>query len=193
MKGDTRHLSEEKGASGREDSTIIINGACSDKSSDSKDVSSPPSWKPSAEIRGRRSSSRLSKREVSSLLSYTQDLTREGDGEEDGDGSDTPVMPGLFQETRTRSESPAVRNGNSSASSRERYRPSPLSTLGHQGRSHVDESPVEFLATRSLRQWATASGAGTLWPSPSSSYLTIDLTDDNVTPTEQQYPLCWPG
>ncbi|MBZ3874684.1 DNA (cytosine-5)-methyltransferase 3B [Sciurus carolinensis] len=42
MKGDTRHLSEEEGASGREDSIIIINGACSDQSSDSKDTPSPP-------------------------------------------------------------------------------------------------------------------------------------------------------
>ncbi|MBZ3883883.1 DNA (cytosine-5)-methyltransferase 3B [Sciurus carolinensis] len=41
MKGDTRHLSEEEGASGREDSIIIINGACSEKSSDSKDFRTP--------------------------------------------------------------------------------------------------------------------------------------------------------
>uniref|UniRef100_A0A8C9GJ59 DNA (cytosine-5)-methyltransferase 3B n=1 Tax=Piliocolobus tephrosceles TaxID=591936 RepID=A0A8C9GJ59_9PRIM len=102
MKGDTRHLNGEEDASGREDS-ILVNGACSDQSSDS-----PPILEAirTPEIRGRRSSSRLSKREVSSLLSYTQDLTGDGDGE-DGDGSDTPVMPKLFRETRTRSESPA--------------------------------------------------------------------------------------
>ncbi|XP_011764678.2 DNA (cytosine-5)-methyltransferase 3B isoform X4 [Macaca nemestrina] len=131
MKGDTRHLNGEEDAGGREDS-ILVNGACSDQSSDS-----PPILEAirTPEIRGRRSSSRLSKREVSSLLSYTQDLTGDGDGE-DGDGSDTPVMPKLFRETRTRSESPA-----------------------------------------SLRRRATAS-AGTPWPSPASSYLTIDLTDD---------------
>ncbi|KAI2594437.1 DNMT3B isoform 5 [Pan troglodytes] len=131
MKGDTRHLNGEEDAGGREDS-ILVNGACSDQSSDS-----PPILEAirTPEIRGRRSSSRLSKREVSSLLSYTQDLTGDGDGE-DGDGSDTPVMPKLFRETRTRSESPA-----------------------------------------SLRRRATAS-AGTPWPSPPSSYLTIDLTDD---------------
>ncbi|XP_012866202.1 PREDICTED: DNA (cytosine-5)-methyltransferase 3B isoform X5 [Dipodomys ordii] len=105
MKGDTRHLNEEEGRSGREDS---INGACSDQSSDSKDAPSPPILEAirTPEIRGRRSSSRLSKREVSSLLSYTQDLTGDGNGE-DEDGSDTPVMPKLFRETRTRSESPA--------------------------------------------------------------------------------------
>ncbi|KAL4680672.1 hypothetical protein H8959_022613 [Pygathrix nigripes] len=103
MKGDTRHLNGEEDAGGREDS-ILVNGACSDQSSDS-----PPILEAirTPEIRGRRSSSRLSKREVSSLLSYTQDLTGDGDGE-DGDGSDTPVMPKLFRETRTRSESPAV-------------------------------------------------------------------------------------
>nr|XP_058142882.1 DNA (cytosine-5)-methyltransferase 3B isoform X6 [Dasypus novemcinctus] len=108
MKGDTRHLNGEEDASGREDS-ILTNGACSDQSSDSKDAPSPPILEAisSPEIRGRRSSSRLSKREVSSLLSYTQDLTGEGDEGEDGDGSDTPVMPKLFRETRTRSESPA--------------------------------------------------------------------------------------
>uniref|UniRef100_A0A9L0JYW8 DNA (cytosine-5)-methyltransferase 3B n=1 Tax=Equus asinus TaxID=9793 RepID=A0A9L0JYW8_EQUAS len=109
MKGDTRQLNREEDASGREDS-IITNGGCSDQSSDSKDAPSPPILEAisTPEIRGRRSSSRLSRREVSSLLSYTQDLTGDGDGEgEDGDGSDTPVMPKLFRETRTRSESPA--------------------------------------------------------------------------------------
>ncbi|XP_063489780.1 DNA (cytosine-5)-methyltransferase 3B isoform X9 [Symphalangus syndactylus] len=173
MKGDTRHLNGEEDAGGREDS-ILVNGACSDQSSDS-----PPILEAirTPEIRGRRSSSRLSKREVSSLLSYTQDLTGDGDGE-DGDGSDTPVMPKLFRETRTRSESLAVRTrNNNSVSSRERHRPSPRSTRGRQGRNHVDESPVEFPATRSLRRRATAS-TGTPWPSPPGSYLTIDLTDD---------------
>ncbi|XP_045662855.1 DNA (cytosine-5)-methyltransferase 3B isoform X5 [Ursus americanus] len=109
MKGDTRQLNREEDASGREDS-IITNGGCSDQSSDSKDAPSPPILEAisTPEIRGRRSSSRLSKREVSSLLSYTQDLTGDGDGEgEDWDSSDTPVMPKLFRETRTRSESPA--------------------------------------------------------------------------------------
>ncbi|XP_028355503.1 DNA (cytosine-5)-methyltransferase 3B isoform X1 [Physeter macrocephalus] len=115
MKGDTRQLNGEEDASRREDS-ILTNGGCSDQSSDSKDAPSPPVLEAisSPEIRGgrggrgRRSSSRLSKREVSSLLSYTQDLTGDGDGEgEDGDGSDTPVMPKLFRETRTRPESPA--------------------------------------------------------------------------------------
>nr|XP_017197183.1 DNA (cytosine-5)-methyltransferase 3B isoform X4 [Oryctolagus cuniculus] len=193
MKGDTRHLNGEEDASGREDSIVLVNGACSDQSSDSKDAPSPPILEAirTPEIRGRRSSSRLSRREVSSLLSYTQDLTGDGDEGEDGDGSDTPVMPKLFRETRTRSESPAVRTRNSnSASSRERYRPSPRSTRstrGRQGHSHVDESPVEFPATRSLRRRATAS-TGTPWPSPASPYLTIDLTDDDVTPQSSSTP-----
>uniref|UniRef100_H0WQJ0 DNA (cytosine-5)-methyltransferase 3B n=1 Tax=Otolemur garnettii TaxID=30611 RepID=H0WQJ0_OTOGA len=189
MKGDTRHLNGEEDVSGREDS-IIINGACSDHSSDS-----PPILEAirTPEIRGRRSSARLSKREVSSLLSYTQDLTGDGDGEgEDGDGSDTPVMPKLFRETRTRSESPAVRTRNSNSASRwERHRPSPRTTRGRQGRNHVDESPVEFPATRSLRRRATAS-VGTPWLSPASPYLTIDLTDDtndaDVTPQSSSTP-----
>ncbi|XP_004630867.1 DNA (cytosine-5)-methyltransferase 3B isoform X5 [Octodon degus] len=150
MKGDTRHFNEEEGTSGRDDS-IIINGACSDQSSDSKDTPSPPILEAirTPEIRGRRSSSRLSKREVSSLLSYTQDLTGDGDrnGEgEDGDGPDTPVMPKLFRETRTSLESPA-----------------------------------------SLRRRA-ASSASTLWSSPASPYLTIDLTDDDVTPQSSSTP-----
>ncbi|XP_010626743.1 DNA (cytosine-5)-methyltransferase 3B isoform X13 [Fukomys damarensis] len=151
MKGDTRHLNEEEGTSGRDDSIIIVNGACSDQSSDSKDAPSPPILEAirTPEIRGRRSSSRLSKREVSSLLSYTQDLTGDGDGDgrgEDGDGSDTPVMPKLFRETRTLSESPA-----------------------------------------SLRRRATASAA-TPWSSPASPYLTIDLTEDDVTPQSSSTP-----
>ncbi|XP_045050799.1 DNA (cytosine-5)-methyltransferase 3B isoform X3 [Desmodus rotundus] len=189
MKGDTRQLNREEDASGREDS-IITNGGCSDQSSDSKDAPSPPILEAvsTPEIRGRRSSSRLSKREVSSLLSYTQDLTGDGDEGEDADGPDTPVMPKLFRETRTRSESPAVRTRNStSASSRERYRSSLRSTRGRQGRNHVDESPVEFSATRSLRR-RTATSAGTSWPSPDSSYLTIDLTDDSVVPQSSSTP-----
>ncbi|KAL4695055.1 hypothetical protein H8959_000150 [Pygathrix nigripes] len=170
MKGDTRHLNGEEDAGGREDS-ILVNGACSDQSSDSLPILEAIR---TPEIRGRRSSSRLSKREVSSLLSYTQDLTGDGDGE-DGDGSDTPVMPKLFRETRTWSQSPAVRTrNNNSVSSRERHRPSPRSTRG-----------------RSLRRRATAS-AGTPWPSPPSSYLTIDLTDDTedtrVTPQSSSTP-----
>uniref|UniRef100_A0A2K6NNW4 PWWP domain-containing protein n=1 Tax=Rhinopithecus roxellana TaxID=61622 RepID=A0A2K6NNW4_RHIRO len=170
MKGDTRHLNGEEDSS---DSLPILEA-----------IRTP-------EIRGRRSSSRLSKREVSSLLSYMQDLTGDGDGE-DGDGSDTPVMPKLFRETRTWSQSPAVRTrNNNSVSSRERHRPSPRSTRGRQGRNHVDESPVEFPATRSLRRRATAS-AGTPWPFPPSSYLTIDLTDDTedtrVTPQSSSTP-----
>ncbi|KAF6284272.1 DNA methyltransferase 3 beta [Rhinolophus ferrumequinum] len=189
MKGDTRQLNREEDASGREDS-IITNGGCSDQSSDSKDAPSPPILEAisTPEIRGRRSSSRLSRREVSSLLSYTQDLTGDGDGEgEDGDRSDTPVMPKLFRETRTRSESPAVRTRNhNSASSRERYRPFLRSTRGRQVRNHVDESPVEFSATRSLRRRA-ASSAGTPWPSPDGLYLTIDLTDD-VVPQSSSTP-----
>ncbi|XP_069863154.1 DNA (cytosine-5)-methyltransferase 3B isoform X7 [Dipodomys merriami] len=124
MKGDTRHLNEEEGRSGREDS---INGACSDQSSDSKDAPSPPVLEAirTPEIRGRRSSSRLSKREVSSLLSYTQDLTGDGNGE-DEDGSDTPVMPKLFRETRTRSESPASLRRRAAASAGTPW-PSPAS------------------------------------------------------------------
>ncbi|XP_065775820.1 DNA (cytosine-5)-methyltransferase 3B isoform X1 [Muntiacus reevesi] len=196
MKGDTRQLNGEEDASRREDS-ILTNGGCSDQSSDSKDAPSPPILEAisTPEIRGgrggrgRRSSSRLSKREVSSLLSYTQDLTGDGDGEgEDGDGSDTPVMPKLFRETRTRSESPAVRTrNNSSTSSRERHRPSLRSTRGRQGRNHVDESPVEFSTTRSLRR-RTGSSAGTPWPSPASPYLTIDLTDEDVVPQSSSTP-----
>uniref|UniRef100_A0A5F9C9G1 DNA (cytosine-5)-methyltransferase 3B n=1 Tax=Oryctolagus cuniculus TaxID=9986 RepID=A0A5F9C9G1_RABIT len=113
MKGDTRHLNGEEDASGREDSIVLVNGACSDQSSDSKDAPSPPILEAirTPEIRGRRSSSRLSRREVSSLLSYTQ----------------------------------------------------------------------------SLRRRATAS-TGTPWPSPASPYLTIDLTDDDVTPQSSSTP-----
>ncbi|XDA82552.1 hypothetical protein R6Z07M_012425 [Ovis aries] len=193
MKADARQLNGEEDASRREDS-ILTNGGCSDQSSDSKDAPSPPILEAisTPEIRGgrgRRSSSRLSKREVSSLLSYTQDLTGDGGGNgEDGDGSDTPVMPKLFRETRTRSESPAVRTrNNSSTSNRERHRPSLRSTRGRQGRSHVDESPVEFSTTRSLRR-RTGSSAGTPWPSPASPYLTIDLTDEDVVPQGSSTP-----
>lgn len=41
MKGDSRHLNEEEGASGYEE-CIIVNGNFSDQSSDTKDAPSPP-------------------------------------------------------------------------------------------------------------------------------------------------------
>nr|ACO38648.1 DNA methyltransferase 3B [Sus scrofa] len=173
MKGDTRHLNEEEGASGYEDS-VITDGAVIAQCCDS-----PPILEAirTPDIRGRRSSSRLSKTYVSSLLRYTHHVT----GDVDlyyADGSDTPVMPKLFRETMTRSESPAVRTrSNNSTSSRETHRPSPRTTRGRQGRKNVEESPVEFLATRFLRRRAPSS-AGTRGPSPASSYQTIDLTDD---------------
>uniref|UniRef100_A0A8C6DPV9 DNA (cytosine-5)-methyltransferase 3B n=1 Tax=Moschus moschiferus TaxID=68415 RepID=A0A8C6DPV9_MOSMO len=112
MKGDTRQLNGEDDASRREDS-ILTNGGCSDQSSDSKDAPSPPILEAisTPEIRGRRSSSRLSRREVSSLLSYTQSLRRR-----------------------------------------------------------------------------TGSSAGTPWPSPTSPYLTIDLTDEDVVPQSSSTP-----
>ncbi|XP_006881500.1 PREDICTED: DNA (cytosine-5)-methyltransferase 3B isoform X2 [Elephantulus edwardii] len=188
MKGDIRSLNGEEDASRREDS-IITNGACSDQSLYSKDAPSPPILEAisTPEIRGRRSSSRLSKREVSSLLSYTQDLTGEGDEGEDEDGSDTPVMPKLFRETRTRSESPAVRTRNSNRSTRqERQRPSLRSTRGRQGRNHVEESPVESPPTRSLRR--RSSSTATPWSSPASPYLTVDLTDEDVLPQTSSTP-----
>ncbi|XP_076427003.1 DNA (cytosine-5)-methyltransferase 3B isoform X2 [Peromyscus maniculatus bairdii] len=135
MKGDSRHLNEEEGASGCEDS-VIVNGNCSDQSSDTKDAPSPPVLEAicteavsTPESRGRRSSSRLSKREVSSLLSYTQDSAGDGDGEaEDGDGSDI-VMPKLTRETketRSPSESPASRRRRASSSASTPW-PSPAS------------------------------------------------------------------
>nr|XP_042133021.1 DNA (cytosine-5)-methyltransferase 3B [Peromyscus maniculatus bairdii] len=196
MKGDSRHLNEEEGASGCEDS-VIVNGNCSDQSSDTKDAPSPPVLEAicteavsTPESRGRRSSSRLSKREVSSLLSYTQDSAGDGDGEaEDGDGSDI-VMPKLTRETkepRSPSESPAVRTRNSnSTSSLERQRASPRITRGRQGRHHVQEYPVEFPATRSRRRRASSS-ASTPWPSPASPYPSIDLIEE-VTPQSSSTP-----
>uniref|UniRef100_A0A452SDR8 DNA (cytosine-5)-methyltransferase 3B n=1 Tax=Ursus americanus TaxID=9643 RepID=A0A452SDR8_URSAM len=196
MKGDTRQLNREEDASGREDS-IITNGGCSDQSSDSKDAPSPPILEAisTPEIRGGRASGeegwdRGCRQQLGhESPSRLKDLTGDGDGEgEDWDSSDTPVMPKLFRETRTRSESPAVRTrNNTSASSRERHRPSPRPTRGRQGRSHVDESPVEFSATRSLRR-RTVSLAGTPWPSPASPYLTIDLTEDDVVPQSSSTP-----
>uniref|UniRef100_A0A8C8YXE3 DNA (cytosine-5-)-methyltransferase n=1 Tax=Prolemur simus TaxID=1328070 RepID=A0A8C8YXE3_PROSS len=185
MKGDTRHLNGEEDASGREDS-IMINGGCSDHSSDS-----PPILEAirTPEIRG--GDQGVGSGTDVHDVSFIKDLTGDGDGEgEDGDSSDTPAMPKLFRETRTRSESPGVRTRNNNSAS-SRHRPSLRATRGRQGRSHVDESPVEFPATRSLRRRAAAS-AGTPWPSPASPYLTIDLTDDtddtDVTPQSSSTP-----
>ncbi|XP_060239030.1 DNA (cytosine-5)-methyltransferase 3B isoform X7 [Meriones unguiculatus] len=127
MKGDSRHLNEEEGASGSED-CIIINGNCSDQSSDTKDAPSPPVLEAicteavcTPESRGRRSRSRLSKREVSSLLSYSQDSTDGGRDHEvdDDEGSDILLMPKLTRETkdtRTSWESPASRRRRASSS-----------------------------------------------------------------------------
>ncbi|XP_005363289.1 DNA (cytosine-5)-methyltransferase 3B [Microtus ochrogaster] len=200
MKGDSRHLNEEEGASGGEES-VIVNGNCSDHSSDTKDAPSPPVLEAicteadsTLESRGRRSRSRLSKREVSGLLSYTQDLTGNGDGEaEDGDGDDVLPMPKLTRETketRSPSENPAMRTRNNNSTSRlGRQRASPRITRGRQGRHHVQEYPVEFPATRSRRRRASSS-ASTPWSSPASpsfmeegtpqnsSIPSIDLTQD---------------
>ncbi|XP_050007010.1 DNA (cytosine-5)-methyltransferase 3B isoform X5 [Alexandromys fortis] len=200
MKGDSRHLNEEEGASGGEE-CVIVNGNCSDHSSDTKDAPSPPVLEAicteadsTLESRGRRSRSRLSKREVSGLLSYTQDLTGNGDGEaEDGDGDDILLMPKLTRETketRSPSESPAMRTRNNNSTSRlGRQRASPRITRGRQGRRHVQEYPVEFPATRSRRRRASSS-ASTPWSSPASpsfveegtpqnsSFPSIDMTQD---------------
>ncbi|XP_050999417.1 DNA (cytosine-5)-methyltransferase 3B isoform X4 [Acomys russatus] len=193
MKGDSRHLNEEEGASGCEDCTIL-NGNCSDQSSDTKDAPSPPVLEAvctdvvcTPQSRGRRSSSRLSKREVSSLLSYTQDLAgngeRQRDSEEEEEEEDDCdlLMPKLTRETKdtraaTPLESPAIRTRNSnSTSSLERQRPSPRVTRGRQGRRHVQEYPVEFPATRSRRRRASSS-ASTPWSSPASPHLAEEGT-----------------
>ncbi|XP_035302417.1 DNA (cytosine-5)-methyltransferase 3B isoform X3 [Cricetulus griseus] len=199
MKGDSRHLNEEEGASGCEE-CLIVNGNCSDQASDTKDAPSPPVLEAmcteavnTSESRGRRSSSRLSKREVSNLLSYTQDLAGDGDGDgeaEDGDGSDILLMPKLTRETketRSPSESPAVRTRNSNiTSSLERQRASPRITRGRQGRHHVQEYPVEFPATRSRRRRASSS-TSTPWSSPASPYPSIDLIEEG-TPQRSSTP-----
>ncbi|XP_031229130.1 DNA (cytosine-5)-methyltransferase 3B [Mastomys coucha] len=188
MKGDSKHLNEEEGASGYEE-CIIVNGTCSDQSSDTKDAPSPPVLEAictepvcTPETRGRRSSSRLSKREVSSLLNYTQDMTGDGDRDDevdDGNGSDI-LMPKLTRETkdtRTRSESPAVRTRNSNGtSSLERQRASPRITRGRQGRHHVQEYPVEFPATRSRRRRASSS-ASTPWASSAN----VDFVEEVIS------------
>nr|XP_048301594.1 DNA (cytosine-5)-methyltransferase 3B [Myodes glareolus] len=188
MKGDSRHLNEEEGASGGEE-CVIVNGNCSDHSSDTKDAPSPPVLEAvcaeadsTPESRGRRSSSRLSKREVSGLLSYTQDLTGNGDDEaEDGDGDDVLLMPKLTRETKETksfSESPAMRTrNNNSTSSLGRQRTSLRITRGRQGRHHVQEYPVEFPATRSRRR--RASSASTPWSSPASPSLVEEGTPQN--------------
>ncbi|XP_029329858.1 DNA (cytosine-5)-methyltransferase 3B isoform X4 [Mus caroli] len=192
MKGDSRHLNEEEGASGFEE-CIIVNGNFSDQSSDTKDAPSPPVLEAictepvcTPETRGRRSSSRLSKREVSSLLNYTQDMTGDGDGDDevdDGNGSDI-LMPKLTRETkdtRTISESPAVRTRHSNGtSSLERQRASPRITRGRQGRHHVQEYPVEFPATRSRRRRASSS-ASTPWSSPASVDFMEEATPKSVS------------
>nr|AAF74517.1 DNA cytosine-specific methyltransferase isoform 3 [Mus musculus]AAF74522.1 DNA cytosine-specific methyltransferase isoform 8 [Mus musculus] len=192
MKGDSRHLNEEEGASGYEE-CIIVNGNFSDQSSDTKDAPSPPVLEAictepvcTPETRGRRSSSRLSKREVSSLLNYTQDMTGDGDRDDevdDGNGSDI-LMPKLTRETkdtRTRSESPAVRTRHSNGtSSLERQRASPRITRGRQGRHHVQEYPVEFPATRSRRRRASSS-ASTPWSSPASVDFMEEVTPKSVS------------
>ncbi|KAL1785381.1 DNA (cytosine-5)-methyltransferase 3B isoform X3 [Sigmodon hispidus] len=189
MKGDSRHLNEEEGASGGEE--CVLNGNCSDQSSDTKDAPSPPVLEAicTPESRGRRSSSRLSKREVSSL-SYSQDHTGDGHGDaegEDGDGSEMPKLTREIKDTRSPSESPAMRTRNSSnTSSLERQRSSPRVTRGRQGRHHVQEYPVEFPATRSRRRRASSS-ASTPWSSPASPYPSIDLIEE-VTPQSSSTP-----
>ncbi|XP_029391613.1 DNA (cytosine-5)-methyltransferase 3B [Mus pahari] len=192
MKGDSRHLNEEEGASGYEE-CIIINGTYSDQSSDTKDAPSPPVLEAictepvcTPETRGRRSSSRLSKREVSSLVNYTQDMTGDGDRDDEvDDGNDSDIlMPKLTRETkdtRTRSESPAVRTRQSNGtSSLEKQRASPRITRGRLGRHHVQEYPVEFPATRSRRRRASSS-ASTPWSSSASINFMEEVTPKSIS------------
>lgn len=66
---------------------------------------------------------------IGKLCPFLQDLTGDGDGDGevgDSSGSDTPVMPELFWETRTPSQAPAV---------------SPL--LLCQGPSHLSQTCIE--------------------------------------------------
>uniref|UniRef100_A0A8C6HHU7 DNA (cytosine-5-)-methyltransferase n=1 Tax=Mus spicilegus TaxID=10103 RepID=A0A8C6HHU7_MUSSI len=113
MRGGSRHLSNEEDVSGCED-CIIISGTCSDQSSDPKTVPLTQVLEAvcTVESRGCRTSSQPSKRKASSLISYVQDLTGDGDEDRDGEvggssGSGTPVMPQLFCETRIPSKTPA--------------------------------------------------------------------------------------
>ncbi|XP_076427012.1 DNA (cytosine-5)-methyltransferase 3C isoform X1 [Peromyscus maniculatus bairdii] len=113
MEGESRYLSGEEGVSGCED-CVVINGTCSGQSSDT--ANGPLTHVLEAvctvESRDCRTSSRPSKRKVSSTIADIQDLT--GDGDEGGDdkvedshGSGTPVTPKLFWKARTPSKSPA--------------------------------------------------------------------------------------
>ncbi|XP_051050009.1 DNA (cytosine-5)-methyltransferase 3C [Phodopus roborovskii] len=113
MKGNSRHLNDEGGVSGRED-CVIINGTCSEQSSDARNVPLTRVLEAfcTVETSGCRASSRQSKRRVSNTITYIQDLTGAGDegrdGEvEDSSGSGTLAMPKFCWETRTPSKIPA--------------------------------------------------------------------------------------
>ncbi|XP_021048457.1 DNA (cytosine-5)-methyltransferase 3C [Mus pahari] len=130
MRGSSRHLSDEEDVSGCED-CIIISGTRSDQSSNPKTVPLTQLLEAvcTVESRGCRTSSRPSKRKVSSLISSVQDLTGDGDGDRDGEmgnssGSDTPVM---FCETRTPSKTPAKKTTSEATTSASTPRLSPVS------------------------------------------------------------------
>uniref|UniRef100_A0A8I5ZZV1 DNA (cytosine-5-)-methyltransferase n=1 Tax=Rattus norvegicus TaxID=10116 RepID=A0A8I5ZZV1_RAT len=167
MNGGSRLLSDEEGISGCQD-CISISGTCSDRSSDTKTLPLTQVLEVlgTVESRGCRTGSPPSERKVSSLISYIQDLTGDGDGDGevgDSSGSDTPVMPELFWETRTPSQAPAV---------------SPL--LLCQGPSHLSQTCIERETKAS--SWPATTSASSPWPSPASPYPIIDLTDEDVIP-----------
>jgi hypothetical protein len=86
----------------------------------------------------------------------------------------SPILILFYFQVRTRN--------NTSASSRERHRPSPRSTRGRQGRNPVDESPVEFPATRVGPPPQSVSGGSASFLHPGCGWcITCDLSSHSTT------------
>ncbi|XP_075820005.1 DNA (cytosine-5)-methyltransferase 3C-like [Microtus pennsylvanicus] len=113
MEGESRQLNADEAAGGCED-CVIISGNCSDQSSDAKNVPFTQVMEAICTVdrEGCRANSRPSKRKVSGMTAYIQDLTEDGDegrgGEaEDSSGSGSPVTPTLSWETSAPSNTSA--------------------------------------------------------------------------------------
>ncbi|XP_027723690.1 DNA (cytosine-5)-methyltransferase 3B [Vombatus ursinus] len=174
MKGETRRYNGEET---NKEEFILVNGS-------DDDTLSPPVLEAveSLDIKGRRVSRRgLSKRELSHMISFDEDLT------DDSEISEIPVMPKLYRETKIQPESSNVQSRSEESTTEwGRRRPPPrLASRAEQNkasRKETEDISSDFKETPVTRSNRRRQSTGTLptgiQSSLNSSCLTIDLTDD---------------
>ncbi|XP_068930035.1 DNA (cytosine-5)-methyltransferase 3B isoform X4 [Petaurus breviceps papuanus] len=174
MKGEARRYNGEEA---NKEEFSLVNGS-------DDDTLSPPVLEAveSLESKSRRVSRRgLSKRELSHMITFDEDLT------DDSEVSEIPVMPKLYRETKIQPESSNVQSRNEDSPTEwGRRRPPPrlASRTEHSklNRKETEEISSDFKETPVTRNNRRRQSTGTLpagiQSSLNSSYITIDLTDD---------------